>query len=910
MYPGWLVLPSANLPAISDNAISGSPDAWTSAIVQSAGALTPTERLQAIRELVWRKGISLDPLEQELVDVTETTLKMFDCHKRTIEGVEAPHADWQTIRENCRNTATELLVEYRWNHDQEAFRRRIGELRKFVDEDPEILQRISQEECLWALYDLDFEELARLLADWQTENSDPVWAMRKSAMLSEMGRDNEAEQLRRQAIEVIRAMPLEEHSLAGPSREGWAILPTASWQNHQVIIGRMDELAALKCNAMHERDVITRGISGSSGQEENPHSFDVGTRIIRQRFSNDYHQPIAAYRAIRLTEVAGLPPRVTTLHEFPDGQPPVPIPTDVAASTLKDAADKLANWNHELAIRLTLRGANSDKDTTLERVLTRTRVAALTTQQAEDLGQSCQKAIANFLPTADHPAHQQRLNVFLEVLSRLVVRMTSDQVKTIFDQALAFCQNQQLAESTLWTPVRHLLHRSWEAMPGEHRRRRAIGLLNAPIAGLDGRRPLSAYFWPDPADLLSQTSEVLERTPDNEQQWQAAIHLITRGLTSDTSVRYQASTRMGDLVQSGKLTLDETRRIALALWDKQYTGPEELPDNVAFFDWAFLQFPEPAPGIAEKRFRNRWLSKTAELGESYTIEISSSSAKRLNHNTKDVKSRLWQIGNALRSLRENGQGLELSEMERQHISGLLETWADAPTPERSMLGLPMFGDSYGNQVRDVAKVLPAVVQEIGLTDPSLGQKVYQKMRQLNDSHIPALDLAPTVVKIIPSRLEDVATMLRVGMTSDASEFVESATSAILLWLRESSRAESGTPLPPDYLVREIGLAIAYRRSASLAGALQGAQWIFENGTETSKEIIRQLVEDGLGYLATELSYDQAKESVEDIPLLRLCCANLAVAMAKNGQDHQSIVTQWLEIAKEDPLPEVRNAVSE
>lgn len=905
IYPGWLVLPSTNR-----HAVSGGTHTWTSAIVQSAVALTPAQRLQAIRELVWRMGISLEPFEQELVDMIESTLEMFDFHERTIEGVEAPSADWKTIRENWRKTAIELLVEYRWSHNQEAFRQRVEDLQKFADEDTEIQQRISQEQCLWALYDLDFEGLSRLLAEWQTENSDPVWAMRKSAMLSEMGRNDEAEQLRRQAIVAIRAIPTEELNVAGPSREGWAILPTTTHHNHRTIIGRMDELAASKCNAMHERDVITRRIS-SSRQEEAPPSFDLGRRSTRHRFSSDYHGEFAAYQAIRLTEIAGLPPRVTNLHEFADGQPPVHIPTNVAADTLREAADKLADWDHELAVRLTLRAANSDTDTTLQRVLTRTRVAALTTQKAENLGHSCQRAIANVLPTLDHSGNLQRLDVLVEALSRLVVRMTPDQVETIFDQALAFCQNQQLAEGTGSTSIDHLLHRSWEAMPREYRRRRAIDLLTTPIAGLNDPKPLAGYSWPDPAELLDETRNVLERTPDNEQQWQAAIDLTTRGLTSNTTARYQASKRMTDLVLSGQLTDDETYRIATALWDEQYAGPEELPRNVVLFDWAFLTFPEHNPGVAVERFRKKWLSGNIETSDPNVIEITPSSTTGLNHNPKDVKSRLWQVGHAIRGLRENGQRMELSEAEKQHISGLLETWADATVPERSPLEeLTMFGESYGYQVRLVAGILPAIIQEISLPDPSLGEKVYQKMRQLNDAHIPVLELAPTIVKIIPTRLEDVATMLRVGMTSDAREFAASATSGIQLWLSESSDAESRTPPPPDDLIREIGVAIAYRRSASLAGALLGAQWIFESGTETSKEMIRQSVEDGLGYLATELRYEQTQESVEDIPLLRLLCANLVIAMAKNGQDQHSVVTQWLEIAKEDPLPEVRNAVSE
>ena len=903
VYPGWLVLPSSNRHVLSNNA-----DSWASATLESAEHLTPTERLQAIRELVWRKKILLEPFEQDLLTATESTLEMFDCHNRTIDGVEAPEADWETIRKNWRNTTTELLVEYRWNYNEEAFRRRVEDLRKFAYEDLEIQQCIFQEQCLWALYDSEFVELNRLLADWQSESNDPVWTMRKSAILAEMGRNDEAEQLRRQAMEAIRAMPAEERTVAGPSREGWAILPTAGWHNHQTINGRMNELAALKCDAMHERDVISRRIDRNK-EEKDPPSFDVGTRTAQHRLYTNHEQLVAAYQAIRLAEVAGLPPYVSLPYDLPSNET-TRIKSTVAAGFLRRAAEELADWHHELAIRLILRASYRNSDTTLQRVLTRTRVATFPQGQAESLAKCCWNAIAQDMPNLLNQTDQPRIDVAIEALSRLVVRLPADQAETAFEQALEFCQNHQLAEGGGETAIQHLLHRSWEAMPREYRRRRAIGILNAPIAGLDGPKPLSGHSWPDPADLLSRPSELLERTPENELQWQTAISITIRGLTSNPAVRHRASKRMVLLVLSGQLTEDETRRIVAALWDERYTGSKELPGGVAFYDWEFLTFPEPAPGITDERFRNRWLSDNGELVDSNTIAISPSSANGLNHNLNDVKSRLWQVGCAMHILRENGQQMELSDEEKQYLLELVETWADTPTPEGFPLEDPMFGNIYIFQVREVARALPEVFQEIHPPDTALGEKIFQKMRGLIESQIPVFELAPSIVKTIPTRLADVATMLRVGMTSDTGVSATNATSGTLLWLSESSEPTSRTPTIPDDLVREIGVSIAFRRSASLAGALQGARIIFDNGAEASKEIIRHSVLDGLDYLRTELSYDRAHDTTEEVPWLRLLCVRLAVAIAKNGQDQHPVVARWLEIAKEDPLPEVRNAVNE
>ena len=361
-------------------------------------------------------------------------------------------------------------------------------------------------------------------------------------------------------------------------------------------------------------------------------------------------------------------------------------------------------------------------------------------------------------------------------------------------------------------------------------------------------------------------------------------------------------------MQSGQLTDAETRRIAQALWDEQYTAPDGLPSRSALYDWGFLVVPEPTPGMAQEHFRNKWLSGESELSDPHTIELGQDPGDGLNRNPKDVESRLWQVGHSIRSLGESGQQLELSDTEKQHLAELVETWAEAPLPERSVLEDPMFGNYYSNRTNAVAQVLPAVIREISPPASSLGEKIYEKVRHLIAIQVPAFDLAPTIVQIVPDRLEDVATMLRVGITSSTNELAANAASGMLLWLSESSDAESGTPTPPNHLVREIGVAIAYRRGASLVGALQAARWIFDSGTGASKETIIQLVRDGLEYLATELSYDQDHENPDGIPLLRLLCTELATAMAKDGQDQHPAVARWLEIAKEDPLPEVRNAV--
>jgi hypothetical protein len=65
---------------------------------------------------------------------------------------------------------------------------------------------------------------------------------------------------------------------------------------------------------------------------------------------------------------------------------------------------------------------------------------------------------------------------------------------------------------------------------------------------------------------------------------------------------------------------------------------------------------------------------------------------------------------------------------------------------------------------------------------------------------------------------------------------------------------------------------------------------------------------GLTYLLGELSYQSARaESIAHLSLLRTACVELAATLSNRGVSHAAI-SDWLEEAKSDPLPEVRIAV--
>ena len=185
----------------------------------------------------------------------------------------------------------------------------------------------------------------------------------KAALLTEAHRYDESVSLNEGVLNSLRQEPAENRSIASASREGWALASKLTMNNRQSILREWSKLASLKCDASTEVDHIRRAMTRTDEQDEAP-SFDVGVRQgTRVRFSNlSRSRLMAAYRALRLLEVAGVP-------AVNNPEPDSGLPMSMVSDLLTLSADELAATNPKLSIRLVLRVCNYDRDKTLQRVL-------------------------------------------------------------------------------------------------------------------------------------------------------------------------------------------------------------------------------------------------------------------------------------------------------------------------------------------------------------------------------------------------------------------------------------------------------------------------------------------------------------------------------------------------------------
>ncbi len=825
LYPGWLVFPSGQ----ERFELSWRTEGWEIPILSALHDLHPIEQLRAIRELLWRKEILLEPITLNLDAAARQVLHEIDCEMRTVGGVYTDRDDWAEIREAWTAVALALVTVARLDCDQSLFEQRLEALEPFINDSPDIEHRIQQERCLWAVYSLDFDRLNDLLDRWAVENCDPAWMLRKAALLTEAQRYDESVPLVQGALNLLRQEHAEGRSIASASREGWALASTLTANNRQSIFREWSKLASLKCDAGAETDHIRRELRRTDEQDEAP-SFDVGARQgASVRFTNlSRSRLIAAYRAIRLLEAAGIP----TVNN--PGRNAA-IPMSMVSDLLTLAADELVATNPKLSIRLVLRVCRYDRAKTLQRVLSRAHLASLTADTAAELARVCISAIRHALPrlfTSNEPIGQiswdERMRVALEVLSRLALRLPPDMVNNALDLGLECYRTDRVAQhSLLGDPLGHLLERAWEALSKDQRTIRAFDVLAAPIAGLDNFA--ADANCPDPGHFIVAEDLPSERTTSNERQYQDAVSFLTRGLLGSDDARTRATFRLIPLVITHSLTDEESSNIATVLWSDSDPIQHNVSSPGSALDWVYFMLPEIEEGQSEQSFRLKWLSSTPESqgkGPDYTSDM------------------LTQVGAAIIGLRGRGRQLVLSVEDEQHIATHIENLVEMFSS--SSISFTLGSSSAFTHVGSVAAeiTMPEQIAQnlFRRVEFILGTQSHSKDVLLGPVYDIRIGLGfaviPGLVKALPERFETLSLLLRTGLASEDDARVRGAMTALRSWLSAPATSQL-RPIPED-LIREVGTIIASDRRVGLVDALVCATLVFDKGSDSHRNAISPL----------------------------------------------------------------------
>ena len=583
----------------------------------------------------------------------------------------------------------------------------------------------------------------------------------------------------------------------------------------------------------------------------------------------------------------------------------MPLALSVATGILTLAADELAAYSPELAIRIVLRICGYEGDKTFLRVLSRTRIASLSDDATETLARICIGVIDYTLPRVlardearGGVSSVERLRVALEILSRLILRVKPQLAVDAFDLGLKCYRTKGIVEHHwLAGPIGNVLKRSWEALPRDLRVVHVFDLLTAPIPGLDGFSAVTECA--DPGSLAVRGDVPKDGTAEQAARFSEVVNFLLRGLRStSTTARSCATTRLLALVLSGSVRDDQVMEIANALWRdtdpvlNNSTGPGSP------FDWVFMLLPEISPGQAEQSFRRKWLT-----AQSFSEDDMSGHAQRM----------LSQLGPAIASLESRERLLPLTEEEAEHVSGQLLRFVNSFLGSSVALG-------SGTNIRYMTTVMGAITipgqiadELFRVAEAVLGTESIQTHNPMQSLVDPiynvrtaiSFSLIPGLVRALPDRIDTMVMWLSSGLASGEEIRVNNAMVATRTWALAPEKL--AVQAAPDSLIREVGAIIASRRKDALAGALLCATSIFDRGIQPHRDAIATFALHGLSYLAEEVQYERYLED-EDVPTVRLLCVQLASYMARSGFADNATVVKWMEIGRNDPFPEVRSVV--
>lgn len=894
LYPGWLIAPTH----VRDQ-LWTQTTRWLPEINAVLPKLSAFETLQVLSELAWRLNRCLFPFLTDFEIASYAAIESVNRISELVGGAPIPgDYDWSDLLFCCHELALALARRARHVGDSKGFERALAYLAEDAIHNADARHAMHYERCLWALNNGQLHALNVLLDSWVLQTDDTLWLMRKAGLLAEMRDHKRACAVLEMALTQIRRTRRRDiDDIVSMSRESWSLFlalaysPGRSFGEGSELSTellkkpsqRWRELAVVECDAVTEYQTLTRQLQYAPMTHPNEtrrRGFDVDAEGVTYHLSSGVPEGLrAAYAMMFLADETGIPPSANHGRLFLEG--------------LAAGARALAKYEPWLAISVAVR--TGDK-AAIEDVFSRKRIAAmpeaLILRLHDNVYQRATYGLSVLGAAIKRDFEGEELTTTaIEVWSRVALRLPGGRLVQLWSEAAACYRSPTVRRLSilLGEPVSNLMGRILEALPSDELQTLlpqifALPLVNEPGLLADEFRLKDAVallpegFKPAEADTSLPTSA----------EWPAIIaRLIDAARGPDHPNRSAATFRLFKLWKWGWLNLGEVTEFARELWAPDQLAENGLPAHTRFMVSLFLTLPAP-PEVDRKERVTQYIIRLVEEGKG------------------DVNQRLEAIGLLFDEADRTNMIFDLPNRTKNALVNLVDVWASM----RPSLGLPTFftfpEDRNANQaLRAIGPILVKV--EI---HEEIKVKILNKVDELDahrESSVHAYPLYPYLMRLFPDSAEKLILRIRHALGSDDEREARSAAFALYKWTQDGMQLPDQIKLPEQDLFREIGIAIAARRTAILRSALDIARWLFADGPQ---DIARTLVTDcqyGLDALYQEASYERGDSSF-DVPSIRAACVRLAGAMEEAGFCNATI-NAWIKVAENDPLPEVRFALS-
>ena len=936
-YPGWVIPPKPVRWQVWH-----SMDSWVNPIADMGTEYTTYEQLFAFRELNWRLEVVLFPMFSNFAAAAEKLLeKIRVCNAKQVtlnfhEAVPKPQSDlpeelllyanlpkstfeYSTtdIQASWKEIAFGLLRFAREERRLNLFEKWANQIKSSFSLTSDELSRICYEQSLWGLAHLDHALVANALEEWPDKTS-IAWRMRRVSILLQVGEIEEAAKAARLCYERIQKTVRSQHTnLSLVSIEAWNVMvlnrvqeqfrfPKGNPNFDAILLSdvkrRINQLARTKYDPwqlLEQFRKITELKDPSFESEPKRVGFHPDDNRTTFHFGQNYFKRIQpAYEVIRFSEEAPFPPQFTGQSLCADSIkiaglwliPHDPIRTDSILFHLKDE-----NLRQEY--------------------LSRHRVAAMSNERLTDLYETAKSGLKKALKTPySNPSSiepkavflQNTIKTALDIISRLVIRMPHAEQVEILDLSLELYQMEYISRSRYaHDPLGSLFRSLFLAIPESVLVAKFPEISQLPIPDTKEFPVFNSHSWPT---TVHDFSEAIKRLPNvNPNDWKKQIDkLLVQFDEGNSVVRNRALLRLETFYGFDCLTKIHIKKLGLIYWkDSMKTG---TPHHQPFHREAVLAFPAPDSIDIESRFKdfvfnNDKNSKTEEL-----VNL--------------LRSWIYANRVARKPDRKRHTIVKWSEQELQKVLSMVEiVWARLEAMDDSALSDAQRSASWlGARTPDnmIQDVLIALRDLIVAASDVFRDRLNAIVSQISESRFAIGDVLP-VLSLINSDI-DVMNEMRYGLASHDRAAYVSCLSGLLYWSeysgkKPSSAASATLPSVPTDIVRELGVIVANRRQPDLDQALATTSMFIRSTTDKLDKRFLTSVLFGLSYLQHELDYSFVENKTlpfaySDVPKLRRHVARIVVALKRFHAVDAEAVANWIEAAKNDPLPEIRKVTYE
>ncbi|WP_164483703.1 SIR2 family protein [Polaromonas sp. SP1] len=933
-YPGWLVAPKRTRRNFENSLRSVTWRFEDHLIRKKITALNPVMTVVLLAQYAWQQEVLLEPLTDSLGEIAFQQL-LASAGWNISEGSDELRESLEKLRITKQKAFKDewifLAVNVlRWKRQQieiDGFNKLKTSIELIAATDRFVLDQVRYEEILLYLYLGELDVAESKLSSWIPNSGDAYMAIRKGALLAEVGDLDAGLAACLDGIQRLRVKQKTNLSSAKfLSEEAWAChiclnIQRAQKFDHRVdlrdgfgspekLSQRLTDLAGRGYDVQREQEELIEGINTEAAlpteAELSFDEFDLGHISSSRRFGMPSELRNKLGSSLRWLEFVD---RVAIVSRA--GQVSFDLASHVQAAWW---AQYVENWPRILSIPIRGRSLDALKpfDTSGPAHKTgwfsRFQIGVLDLKTAQEMCQRSFRQVEAALASQREDRSIQHICEFhLELFSRLVLRCTDSTLLIRFaDRLMDFHKEQYiLRHPQLWKKFGKALARCIEALDPKLHKTIAVELFSLPVFPTVETRDHLLDDWLRWTVVLQHFRPGSFASDEVTEEIQQVIKQLKASPAKPDRIRRKQNELLWNkLIGSSSLkllTAQQEKEVSNLLWGNKSSWPT-LP---AFEPTLATLWPAPKGIDANAQFREWILTLTLQpmqapkkssggrLRKAWTL---SDRSEFLTSWARSQRRADWPVSDVAQGL---GIIRQWWVLEWEDITWDVVESEEVAACVRDRLGL--IDLIIGRSIDPDALELLVVQEEVG---EWLAEMIEGGLAI--GAHFWCCRLALAAMKGDSDSLalieQEISTAFLCGKKAD----IYDAYRTMIFWIDRNAQLQK---TQPTLALNAIGAVVGSRRSAALTYCLDLLVRVSKQRKDWCSGGLLAMVHVALKNFQDELRYEirvNPEHLQGDIPFLRFKCTELVRSLLANGVVVPDVITSaWIDWIAVDPLPEIR-----